>query len=86
MKSENTSDFAFDMALPQVVDDLANDPTRRVTERIGYDRLATEESLVVDSRFALTPAQVVETKLTRVLKEATMPVSHLQMRGLLRNR
>ena len=34
--------------------------------------------------FALS--QVVETKLTRVLQEATLPVSHLQMRGLLRTR
>ena len=45
-----------------------------------------EEVLVVDDRAGLRPAQVVETKLTRVLQEATLPVSHLQMRGLLRTR
>jgi hypothetical protein len=45
-----------------------------------------EEVLVVDDRAALRPAQVVESKLTRLLQEASLPVSHLQMRGLLRAR
>jgi hypothetical protein len=62
-------------------------------ERPGY-RLATEplspaqheEVLVVDDRAALRPAQVVESKLTRLLQETSLPVSHLQMRGLLRAR
>ena len=34
----------------------------------------------------LRPSQVVESKLTRMLKDASLPVSHLQMRGLLRSR
>jgi len=46
----------------------------------------SEESLVVDARSALSPAQMVENKLTRILRDASLPVSHLQMRGLLRNR
>ena len=45
-----------------------------------------EEVLVIDDRAALRPAQVVESKLTRLLQEASLPVSHLQMRGLLRAR
>jgi hypothetical protein len=45
-----------------------------------------EEVLVVDDRAHLRPAQVVESKLTRLLQEASVPVSHLQMRGLLRAR
>ena len=45
-----------------------------------------EEVLIVDDRAALRPAQVVETKLTRLLQEASLPVSHLQMRSLLRAR
>jgi hypothetical protein len=45
-----------------------------------------EEVLVVDDRAALRPAQVVESKLTRLLQEAPLPVSHLQMRGLLSTR
>jgi len=44
------------------------------------------EEVVVDDRASLRPAQVVETKLTRMLQEASLPVSHLQMRGLLRVR
>jgi len=45
-----------------------------------------EESLVIDDRSGLTPAQMVESKLMSLLQGATLPVSHLQMRGLLRGR
>ena len=45
-----------------------------------------EEALIVDERVGLRPAQVVESKLSRMLKDASLPVSHLQMRGLLRSR
>ncbi len=45
-----------------------------------------DEALIVDERAHLRPAQVVESKLTRMLKDASLPVSHLQMRGLLRSR
>jgi hypothetical protein len=45
-----------------------------------------EEALIVDERTELRPAQVVESKLTRMLQNASVPVSHLQMRGLLRAR
>ena len=45
-----------------------------------------EEVLVIDARATVRPAQVVENKLTRLLQEASVPVSHLQMRGLLRIR
>jgi hypothetical protein len=46
----------------------------------------TDEVLVVDDRCGLRPAQVVEGKLIRMLKDASLPVSHLQMRGMLRHR
>jgi hypothetical protein len=45
-----------------------------------------EEALIIDERAELRPAQVVESKLTRMLENASVPVSHLQMRGLLRAR
>jgi hypothetical protein len=45
-----------------------------------------DEALIVDERLGLRPAQVVESKLTRLLQDASLPVSHLQMRGLLRTR
>ena len=55
--------------------------------RIDRSSLASrEEALVVDERSELRPAQVVESKLTRMLENASVPVSHLQMRGLLRHR
>jgi hypothetical protein len=53
------------------------------------DRLTSsprEEALVVDERSAVRPAQVVENKLMRMIKNASLPVSHLQMTGLLRSR
>ena len=45
-----------------------------------------EESLVIDDRSQISPAQMVENKLVSRLKELSMSVSHLQMRGLVRNR
>ena len=45
-----------------------------------------EESLVVDDRSQISPAQMVENKLINRLKELSMSVSHLQMRGLVRKR
>lgn len=46
----------------------------------------TDEELIVDGRCGISPAQMVEDKLTRILKDSSLPVSHLQMRGLLRSR
>jgi len=61
----------------------------RVGSRLGPESVSLsghEEVLVVDDRAALRPAQVVESKLTRLLQEASLPVSHLQMRAMLRTR
>lgn len=59
-------------------------------DRLSFNSLnapfAFEETLVVDDRAAVRPAQTVENKLSNRLKEATLPVSHLQMRGMLRSR
>ena len=63
------------------------EPSKRYSRR-GQRRQASvpDEVLVVDERARLRPAQWVESKLTRLLQEASMPVSHLQMRGLLKVR
>jgi hypothetical protein len=45
-----------------------------------------QEEFVVDDRASLRPAQAVETKLMTILQAASIPVSHLRMRGLLRMR
>ncbi|MDG3007911.1 hypothetical protein [Paludisphaera mucosa] len=45
-----------------------------------------EEALIVDERSGLRPACVVESKLTRLLKEASLPASRLQMRAMLKAR
>ena len=63
--------------------------TRDQAGRFSLDAVSgpsSEEALVVDDRSGLSPAQVVENRLSRLLREATMPISHLQMRGMLRSR
>ena len=63
-------------------------PRTRESDRPGLSRFSAtvpEESLVIDGRSRLTPAQVVEGKLMTLLQGASLPVSHLQTRGLVRN-
>jgi hypothetical protein len=68
----------------------SKDLSGRVAERFPVEGMAvvnaSEEVLVVDDRSGLSPAQAVEDRLSRMLREATMPISHLQMRGILRTR
>jgi hypothetical protein len=66
--------------------DVPQSRLRSRHEAVEWTPLAPDEVLVVDERWEVRPAQVVESKLTRLLKDASLPVSHLQMRGLLRNR
>jgi hypothetical protein len=47
---------------------------------------ATEETLVVDARATLGPAQMVERKLLALLRDKVLPVSHLRMRNMVRRR
>jgi hypothetical protein len=67
-----------------------SDSNRRSQGRMSGPELfaasGPEEVLVVEERAHLRPAQVVESKLTRLLQETSFPVSHLQMRGLLTTR
>jgi hypothetical protein len=87
-----------DSVLPSVVktslvmggDGSIDTRSRRSRSRLESIDRATlgcrEEALVVDERSNVRPAQAVESKLTRMLKDASLPISHLQMRGLLRSR
>ena len=64
-------------------------PASSVAGRVLPARFAVslpEESMVEDDRSHLTPAQMVENKLINRLRESSLSVSHLQMRGLVRNR
>jgi hypothetical protein len=45
-----------------------------------------EESLVVDDRCSLTPAQAVEGKLMNLLRNDSLGLSQLQLRGVTRGR
>jgi hypothetical protein len=62
--------------------------TRRTddVDRFASPRLcaSTDEVVAVDERMELTPSQAVENRLVALLREASLPVSHLQMRrGLM---
>src|SRR4051794_26454006 len=92
MNREILNDVAMDGSIMSPTGTAVDARNKRVRDRLGIDAVATatsaapEESLVVDDRCDLSPAQMVETKLTRVLGGSTLPVSHLQMRGILRKR
>ena len=58
-------------------------PVRTETELPSPE---AEESLVVDRRAVLRPAQMVEQKLVSLLRGKGLPVSHIQMVRSLRNR
>jgi hypothetical protein len=69
--------------------DLTDSNRRSQVRRSGSELFAAsgpEEVLVVEERAQLRPAQVVESKLTRLLQEAAFPASHLQVRGMLKTR
>jgi len=94
MNREILNDVSMDGSImsPTATATAVDARNKRVRDRLGIDPAATasasapEESLVVDDRCDMSPAQMVETKLTRVLGGSTLPVSHLQMRGILRKR
>ena len=73
--------FAHDV----ILDRAPVSPARALAAQFAALMLP-EESMVVDDRSHLTPAQMVENKLINRLKSSSLPVSHLQMRGMVRNR
>jgi len=83
-----TSSVSLETTTP--VRDLALPPGDRGAARwdaaLDEPELIEEETLVVDDRSGLSPAEVVESKLSRKLEQTLLPVSHLQARGLIRRR
>lgn len=73
-------------ALLPVDDRMPSDRPPIPRQRDAVNSHASQEELIVDDRSGIRPAQLVEDKLTRILKDSSVPVSHLQMRGLLRSR
>ena len=43
-----------------------------------FETVVSEESLILDARAHLTPAQMVERKLVSLLQSTSLPVSALQ--------
>ena len=90
MNRESVNNVSMDGPIVSLTGEGVNGRGKRVHDRLGMDPIETaagpEESLVIDDRCDQSPAQMVETKLSRVLGGAMLPVSHLQMRALLRQR
>jgi len=93
MKSElpMNSPTSFDAVTTSPVIEFGH--LRPFGEQLGLAGLSStpaeavlEETLVIDDRSGLSPAEMVESKLSRKLQETSLPVSHLQTRGLLRRR
>lgn len=59
--------------------------TDRPGDRVDAPIAEAEESLVLDARAGMSPAQWVEQKLIATLKNA-LPVSHLRLAALCRGR
>lgn len=49
-------------------------------------RARNEEILVVDDRAQVRPAEMVDNKLVRILKEASLPVSQTRLKSLILRR
>jgi hypothetical protein len=62
---------------------LADEASRFAIARFGT---ASDEDVVIDERSELTPSQAVENRLVALLRESSVPVSHLQIRGFVRGR
>jgi hypothetical protein len=75
--------IATDVVAPPAMDLVSPGREPLVARRSPAPR---EEALVVDERSGQRPACVVESKLTRLLKEASLPASRLQMRTMLKAR
>lgn len=45
-----------------------------------------DETLIVDHRWGMTPAEAVEGKLMNLLRDGSLPVSQIQGRGMFRGR
>jgi hypothetical protein len=90
MNREIVSDVTVESTIVAAGGDAFNTRAKRVRGRLGLDSpvssASAEESLVIDDRCDMSPAQMVETKLTRVLGGGMVPVSLLQMRGCLHRR
>ena len=68
----------------------SSDRMGRIADRLNPEAVPSgtgyEDEIVVDDRSGLSPAQAVEDRLSRMMTELSLPVSHLQMRGMLRTR
>jgi hypothetical protein len=47
---------------------------------------AADETLIVDYRWGMTPAETVEGKLMNLLRDGSLPISQIHARGMIRGR
>jgi len=71
---------------PRSIDDRETKSRTRFEPREMPALGSREEALVVDERSQVRPAQVIESKLARLLRTSSLPVTFLLTRGILRTR
>jgi hypothetical protein len=83
LNNGNDMSFAASSWIPPLPAEgrLSDDAERFALPRFNA---TTDEVIVPDERSELTPSQAVENRLVALLREATLPVSHLQLRGPIR--
>jgi hypothetical protein len=90
MNKEIVNGVSMESSIVSAAGGSAGGRGKRVYDRLGIDALEStaspEESYVVDERCDQSPAELVESKLSRLLGGAMLPISHLQTRGLLGHR
>ena len=71
---------------PRSIDDRERKSRSRFEPRELSAIGSLDEALVEDERLALRPAQVIESKLCRLLRNSSLPVTFLLTRRSLRTR
>jgi hypothetical protein len=75
------------MAIVAGLHQIAPRPEAYARQRDGLDgSSASDETLVLDARHDVCPAQMVENKLLRLLRNSYRPMSHTLTRGLSNGR
>ncbi len=80
LKPENGMPFApSSWTSPRQADEANRFPGPRFS-------VAADEVVVVDKRSGLSPSQAVEDRLIALLRDSSLPMSHLRLRGVVRGR
>lgn len=84
MSPENTEKYSSDISGPAASPFRSSPDVPRTSDYENHE--VPEETLIIDVRGGLRPAQLVEDKLISLLKTVAVPVSHARMTTLCKGR